>query len=209
MQTLTTFSGVRLLGALRSAAHELRTERHMKTARNDRDRSLVVSVLLWAGFGLSCADDSKPRPASPFQLKSSQREDQTELSSHNPCYCFPKGPICTYGLDVSGPEQAPDDVPACPIGEVCDSDSSRYSDGFSGGPQGKCLRLCFYFGARVPDANNPEIQKYSQMDCAAGEECFVQPVDRGIEDWVRGWVGMCLPAPRNPSMPQEPYTPFP
>ena len=164
-----------------------------------------VPVAFCIAILCACADE--PANELPlYQEKLAERPDQLETSSHAECYCFPKGPECYYGMFASGPKEAPSNVPACAEGEGCFASSSWYSAGFNDNPQGRCLRLCFHVGTKLPaDAGTPEFAEYLKMDCAEGEECVLAKIDIGFERQPRALIGMCLPAPKD--VPRERYVP--
>jgi len=154
-------------------------------------KRLLASLL---GLASACAGDSQ-RELALYEKKSASRADQSELSSHAECYCFPTGQVCHYGPLESGPAQAPQDLPQCVEGEACYASSGWYSMGFDN-PQGRCLRLCFHAGQRLtPDVAVEPFSRYLKMDCATGEECVLAEIDVNFEGYPRAIVGMCIRPP--------------
>lgn len=138
-----------------------------------------------------------------LQPHDSDRPDQAELSSHRPCYCFPRGPECHADPWTGGERNAPAEVPPCPDGEVCYAHAAWYSQGFDR-PLGTCMRVCFHARAQLTaDVSAVQFARYLEMNCAPTEQCRLIETDVGFEGVARGSVGMCVRVLQEP-LP-EPY----
>jgi len=164
-------------------------------------------MVLFIGWLAGCTDGVNTVPQEQVaQLNAAEgsgwiepasggREMQSDRSSRRRCYCFPKGDYCHADAWVGGSREAPKDAEVCPDGEVCYANSATYAAGF-GGPRGRCIRLCYHSGSQPPgEGFTEELRGYARLNCATGEVCRLQEVDKGFEGLARGTVGLCVTPP--------------